>query len=90
MEQPASLLDNLLTPAQAAALLGLAPGTLEVWRCTKEYPLNYYKIGGRVRYRREDIEAFVRARMVQCGPEATTPAPTPTKVRRRAHRKAVA
>lgn len=59
---------NLLTPFDVAMLLGVTEGTLEVWRCTKRYPLNYIKIGGRVRYRLEDVDAFVEARVVQCGP----------------------
>jgi hypothetical protein len=75
---------ELLTPAQTAALLGMSPGTLEVWRSTKRYPLNFVKVGGRVRYARQDVERFLQARTVQCGPEATV------KLRRRTHRKAVA
>lgn len=31
-------------------LLGVKDGTLAVWRCTKRYPLPYYKIGSNVRY----------------------------------------
>lgn len=68
---------ELLTPAETATLLGMSKGTLEVWRSTKRYPLNFIKIGGRVRYARQDVERFLEARTVQCGPEATT------KVRRK-------
>jgi len=68
---------ELLTPAETAALLGMSKGTLEVWRSTKRYPLNFVKIGGLVRYRREDVEAFVTARVVQCGTDSAT------KLRRR-------
>jgi excisionase family DNA binding protein len=63
---------ELLTPAETAALLGLRPGTLEIWRCTKRWPLNFIKIGGRVRYRRQDVEKFLAARTVVCGPQAAT------------------
>lgn len=63
---------ELLTPAETAALLGLRPGTLEIWRCTKKWPLNFIKIGGRVRYRRQDVEKFLEARTVVCGPQAST------------------
>jgi len=63
---------ELLTPQQTAALLGVTPGTLEVWRCTKRYPLRYIKIGGRfVRYRRQDIDHFINAQLVD--PQAAPP-----------------
>ena len=56
--------DDLLTTAQAAELLEVSPGTLEVWRATKRYPLPYAKIGRCVRYRRSAIEQFIAARTV--------------------------
>jgi hypothetical protein len=86
MEQPAI---NLLKPAQAAALLGLRPGTLEVWRATGAYSLPYIKSGGRVMYTLADVEEFIRARRVVPGEDPKPPRGAP-KVRRRTHRKAVA
>jgi predicted DNA-binding transcriptional regulator AlpA len=61
--QPQTLItDPLLTQEQAAQILGVAPGTLEVWRSTKRVPLAYIKLGKRaVRYRRSAIEAFLTA-----------------------------
>jgi len=56
--------DRLLDGTQAAALLGVAPGTLEVWRTTKRYPLPYIKVGRNVRYRLSALEAFLTARTV--------------------------
>ena len=53
---------QLLTPKQAAKELGVAAGTLAVWRCNKTYPLRYIKVGGKVRYRAKDLEAFLTAR----------------------------
>jgi len=54
--------ETLLTPAQAAKILGVSPGTLNVWRCTKRYPLPYVKIGNRrVMYREADVMAFIAA-----------------------------
>jgi Helix-turn-helix domain len=73
------LMEPLLSPLETSALLGVTEGTLEVWRCTKRYPLNYIKIGGRVRYRLQDVEKFVAARVVRCGP----PEVATTKVRRK-------
>lgn len=53
---------KLLTPEQAADYLGVSPGTLGVWRSTKRYPLRYVRVGRRVMYRPEDVEAFVESR----------------------------
>lgn len=52
---------DLLTEQAAAAFLSLQPQTLSKWRCTKRYQLAYVKIGGRVRYRRTDLENFIMA-----------------------------
>ena len=50
---------NLLTPTQAADILGVTIGTLAVWRCTACYPLPFVKIGRRVKYRLSDINNFI-------------------------------
>jgi excisionase family DNA binding protein len=51
-----------LTPAQAADILGLSKGTLEVWRSTGRYNLPFIKMGRYVRYRLSDINAFIESR----------------------------
>lgn len=54
-------IDQLLTTAQAAELLGgLSPKTLNKWRFTGDGP-KYKKIGGAVRYSVADLQAFVEA-----------------------------
>lgn len=53
--------NNLLTPSQAAKTLGVAIGTLAVWRCTSRYPLPFVKIGRRVMYKASDIESFINS-----------------------------
>lgn len=53
-----------MTPEQVAEYLGLEVETLTVWRCTKRYNLPYTKIGRLVRYRADDVEAFVTSRTV--------------------------
>lgn len=58
---PAPQFDPLLKPPQAAALLGVEVGTLEVWRSTKRYPLAFVKVGRAVRYRLSAINAFLAA-----------------------------
>lgn len=63
------------TPSQhineqrTAEILGVSPGTLAVWRCTRRYPLPYQKIGRAVRYRVEDLEAFAQSRTVGAATE---------------------
>jgi predicted DNA-binding transcriptional regulator AlpA len=54
---------ELLTQAQAATRLGLSPRTLEQYRTRGGGPL-FVRISSRcVRYRPEDIEAWVSARV---------------------------
>ena len=55
---------SLLTPEQAASILGVTAGTLNVWRTTRRYPLAYVKIGRKVMYRAQDIEDFAQSRTV--------------------------
>lgn len=53
---------ELMTEEAAAVFLDVKRGTLQVWRCTKRYPLPYVKVGRLVRYRRGDLQAFLQAR----------------------------
>lgn len=53
-------LDPLLTPKETACLLKVSVGTLAVWRCTKQYSLQYVKIGKRlVRYHIHEVNRFL-------------------------------
>lgn len=62
----------LLTGEQTAAILNVSPATLAVWRCTRRYPgLKYCKIGKCVRYREQDVQAFIRAGAVGTSDEPT-------------------
>ena len=58
---------NLSTNEAADYLAGLGTpftkGTLEVWRCHKQGPV-YRKIGHKVFYRREDLDAFSNGEVV--------------------------
>ncbi|WP_081269994.1 helix-turn-helix domain-containing protein [Variovorax paradoxus] len=51
--------DKLLSPATAAAILGVTPETLAVWRSTKRYPLPYVKFGRSVRYKMSALTTFI-------------------------------
>ncbi len=53
---------ELLTPRQAAERMGLRPQTLAVWRTTGRYGLPYVRAGRLIRYRPEDIDAFLAER----------------------------
>ena len=43
----------------AAKYLGLSPSTLEKWRCWSSEGPVYYKVGYLVRYREEDLDAWL-------------------------------
>jgi hypothetical protein len=58
-EQISKELPYLLTPNEAAEWLGVTSGTLAVWRSTKRYSLDHIKIGYAIRYRAEDVAAFL-------------------------------
>ncbi len=67
---------KLLTPKDLEREYGIPEGTQAVWRCTKRYPgFQWIRLGGRIRYRRADIEAFLTSRLVRSTPlEASTTA----------------
>ncbi len=54
---------TILTTPQAARYLGLAVSTLNKWRCSRDGP-RFLKLGRAVRYRRQDLDAFVMARQL--------------------------
>lgn len=54
----------LLTSAEAADFLGLKTGTLVNWRCTKNQEIPFIKVGGRVRYREQDLLAWLERQLV--------------------------
>lgn len=55
-------LHRLLEPEEAALTLGVTEGTLQQWRTTNRYNLPFVKVGGKVMYRREDIQSFIERR----------------------------
>ena len=54
-------MDDLLTPAETAALLRLKVETLRSWRTTakRRRPLPFVRVGGRIVYRRVDVLTFL-------------------------------
>lgn len=53
----------LMRPPEAATYLGYSPKTLEKWRKNGEGPA-FVRIGSRVRYRKEALDAWIAAREV--------------------------
>jgi len=51
---------NLLTKKEAAVFLRVSVKTLDRWICQRRGP-KYYKVGCLVRYREEDLIAFLEA-----------------------------
>lgn len=60
----------LLDEKQAAEHLTLSPGTLQVWRSTGRYALPFIKVGRNVRYRLDDLNAWLAARARESGATA--------------------
>ena len=54
---------QLLTPEQVSEYLGVNIEALNVWRATNRYDLPYVKVGRLVRYRAEDVSAFIESRL---------------------------
>lgn len=51
-----------LTTEEAAKYIGIAPGTLEVWRSTGRHEVPYRKVGHRVWYFKSDLDEWLESR----------------------------
>lgn len=51
-----------LTPKELSKYLEISTQTLAIWRTNKTYPLPYIKVGGRVRYKIEDVQNWLDSR----------------------------
>ncbi len=58
--------DPLLDEAAVAQRFEFAKNTLAKWRCQGRGP-RFIKLGGRIRYRLSDVEAYLRERTVEPG-----------------------
>jgi hypothetical protein len=61
---PADDDDVLLDTEAAAAFLGLAPATLDIWRCTGRYNLAFVRIGRSIKYTKRHLKQFIARRTV--------------------------
>lgn len=56
---------RFLNPAEAAAYIGLKKQTIAFWRHSNAHPeLSYIKVGGAIRYRKEDLDAWLKLQTV--------------------------
>jgi len=55
----------LITLAEASKVLRVKVSTLRAWRAQRRLP--FYKIGGKVLLRREDVQRFVEASLIPAG-----------------------
>ena len=54
--------DHLLTDEEAAKILNVTCGTLQVWRSTGRYKLPFVKVGRNVRYAQSNLIDWIRER----------------------------
>jgi predicted site-specific integrase-resolvase len=54
--------DDLVEEKVAAKILGVTPGTLQVWRSTGRYALPFVKVGRLVRYRPSVLKRWLESR----------------------------
>lgn len=59
--QVISVVKDLVDETVAAQILDVTPGTLQVWRSTGRHSIPFVKVGRNVRYRRTDLEAWLRS-----------------------------
>jgi len=59
------LASDYITEKQAAVLVGLSWTTLRRWREMGNTKFPYYKPGGRIRYKRTEVEAYMEAQAVR-------------------------
>ena len=69
---PTSLTTELLTTDQVATVLGLSSRTLAAWRSSRSSSLPSLKTGSRVRYRSQDVLAWLESRMCSAAAEVLT------------------
>jgi len=50
---------NLISPNEAAKQLGISTKTLDNWRSSGKYKLQFVEIGWLVRYKQNDIDNFI-------------------------------
>lgn len=57
--------DPLLSPNEAAEILGVKPQTLGVWRMTGRHNLPFIRVGGKIRYRASDLADWLESNTIR-------------------------
>ena len=60
---------ELLSPTEVAAKIKMSPRTLQKWRCNGRGP-QYVRLGHAVRYREQDVDAWVESKLSRNSAEA--------------------
>lgn len=61
---------ELLTRTEAGTYVRTTSQTLARWASTRCFDLPFIRVGGLVRYRRSDLDAFLESRTVRAKPRA--------------------
>jgi excisionase family DNA binding protein len=64
LREAASNRANLLNRKEAAAYLGVKEQTLACWACAGRYHLPFVRVGRLVKYRLQDLDAFILANRI--------------------------
>ncbi len=63
---------ELLSRKEAALYLGVTEQTLAVWKCTKRYNLPVVKVGRLVKYKKSDLDQFIKIRTLGAFPPSAS------------------
>lgn len=55
-------MNEFLTAAEVATMIGVTPHSLAVWRMHGRYGLPWVRVGGRVRYTQEAVKRWLEQR----------------------------
>lgn len=50
---------EIMSRKEAADYLGISESTMANWACTKKYHIPYFRVGRKVKYRRQDLDEFM-------------------------------
>ena len=63
-----NLNNRLMDQKTAAAYLGTTVGSLNVWRATGKHKIPYVRLGSCIRYKKEDLDAWIDAHTLNKNP----------------------
>ena len=59
------MISKLLKPKEVSEILGITVETMAVWRSVGRHGLPFVRVGGKIMYRPEDIQAFIESRTMK-------------------------